>query len=51
MGAHVNDSGFWVTAKLAGLTTTGGLKTYTVMTALQSVISIILIFIASSILG
>src|SRR5699024_1165117 len=25
---HINDSGFWVTAKLPGFSVTGGLKTY-----------------------
>lgn len=50
MGAHVNDSGFWITAKVAGLSTSGGLKTYTVVCALQSLISIILIMALSAIL-
>jgi gluconate transporter len=50
MGAHVNDSGFWITAKVAGLSTSGGLKTYTMVCALQSMISIILIMALSAIL-
>lgn len=37
--AHVNDSGFWVSAKIAGLSTVGGLKTYTLICFLESVIS------------
>lgn len=46
-GAHVNDSGFWITAKVAGLTTSGGLKTYTTVTALQSIISLAIIMALS----
>lgn len=49
-GAHVNDSGFWITAKVAGLSTSGGIKTYTTVTALQSVISIVLIMLLSLVL-
>ncbi|SDZ04831.1 gluconate:H+ symporter, GntP family [Proteiniborus ethanoligenes] len=45
--AHVNDSAFWITSKMAGLTVTGGFKVYTLVCALQAVISLILIFAAS----
>lgn len=43
--AHVNDSGFWVTTKIAGLSTKGGLKTYTLVCFLESVISFAFILI------
>jgi len=49
-GGHLNDSGFWVTAKIAGLTTSGGLKTYTLVCALLSVISLVFIFLLSLVL-
>ncbi len=45
MGAHVNDSGFWVTANIAGLTTKGGLKIYTVICAIMSLVSLSLILL------
>ena len=35
---HVNDSGFWVTTNLSGLTVTGGLKMYTLSVFLISVV-------------
>ncbi len=47
MFAHVNDSGFWITAKIAGLTTSGGIKTYTLVCALEAVISLGFIYILS----
>ncbi|SKC86114.1 GntP family permease [Maledivibacter halophilus] len=47
MAAHVNDSGFWITAKIAGLTTSGGLKTYTLVCAIEAVISLVFIYILS----
>ena len=49
MLAHVNDSAFWITTKLSGLTTSGGLKVFSLVCALQAVISLVLIFIASAI--
>lgn len=45
--AHVNDSGFWITTKIGGLTTEGGLKTYTLMCFIVSIISLALILVAS----
>lgn len=45
--AHVNDSGFWVSAKIAGLSTVGGLKTYTLICFLESVISFVFILLLS----
>ncbi len=50
MGAHFNDSGFWISAKIAGLTTSGGLKTYTTVCAINAVVSLLLIFAASFII-
>ena len=43
--SHVNDSGFWVTTKIAGLSTKGGLKTYTLVCFLESIISFAFILI------
>ena len=44
---HVNDSGFWISAKMAGLTTSGGLKAYTLPCLCCSVVSLVIIFILS----
>ncbi|MGE4193544.1 MAG: GntP family permease [Pseudodesulfovibrio sp.] len=38
---HVNDSGFWVTANLSGLSVTGGLKTYTLGGAIVSLLTLL----------
>lgn len=46
-GAHVNDSAFWITSKISGLSTLGGLKTYTLVCAIQSIVSLVFIFAAS----
>ena len=35
---HINDSGFWIVAKLSGFSVTGGLKTYTLAEFIISVI-------------
>lgn len=43
--AHVNDSAFWITSKIGGLSTTGGLKTYTLTCFIVSVVSLVLLFI------
>lgn len=48
--SHVNDSGFWVTAKIAKLSTIGGLKTYTLICFLESIVSLIIILILNIIL-
>ncbi len=47
---HVNDSGFWVTTNLAGLTVTGGLKTYTLGSALVSVLTLCIVIVGSLVL-
>ncbi len=47
---HVNDSGFWITTKLSGLTTRGGLKTYTVVTGIIGVLGLIIAFLGSLII-
>ncbi len=44
-GCHVNDSGFWVVAKIAGLTTKGGFKTYTLATAINAITTLVIIAI------
>lgn len=43
---HINDSGFWVTANLGGLTVTGGLKTYTLGEFLVSIIVLLIVVAA-----
>jgi gluconate transporter len=43
---HINDSGFWVTANLGGLTITGGLKTYTLGEFFVSVIVLLITILA-----
>lgn len=47
---HINDSGFWVTAKLPGLSLTGGLKTYTLAQSITGVLVLILALIGATIL-
>lgn len=44
---HVNDSGFWVSANLAGFSITGGLKTYTLGNAFTAVFAMIVAMIGS----
>ncbi|MEO7412130.1 MAG: hypothetical protein ABIZ81_02140 [Opitutaceae bacterium] len=46
----MNDSGFWVVAKLSGLTEKEMLKTFTVMLTVISVAGLILTFVASRVL-
>jgi len=45
LGCHVNDSGFWVVAKTGGLSVKGGLKVYTVSTAINAITTLIFILI------
>lgn len=47
---HINDSGFWVTAKIPGFSITGGLKVYTLPQFLASFFTIILVIIGSYVL-
>ncbi len=44
---HVNDSGFWVTANLSGLTVSGGLKSYTLAGAMVSVLTLLFVIVGS----
>lgn len=44
---HINDSGFWVTAKLPGYSVTGGLKVYTLPQFTASVVSLVCVLIGS----
>jgi hypothetical protein len=46
-GGHVNDSGFWVTTKLLGLSTVGGFKVYTIPQAIAAVVSLPLVLVIS----
>lgn len=47
---HINDSGFWVTAKIPGFSVTGGLKVYTLPQFTASIITIICVIIGSYVL-
>lgn len=47
---HVNDSGFWVTANLSGLTVSGGLKTYTLAGGIVSVLTLLFVIVGSMII-
>lgn len=46
-GAHVNDSAFWITAKMTNLSMSGGFKVYTIPCFLESVVSLAFIWILS----
>lgn len=43
--AHVNDSAFWITSKIGGLSTEGGLKVYTLTCFLVSIASLSLLLV------
>ncbi|MEM2601629.1 MAG: Na+/H+ antiporter NhaC family protein [Candidatus Bathyarchaeia archaeon] len=45
LGCHVNDSGFWVVAKTGGLSVRGGLKVYTVSTAINAITTLIFLLL------
>ena len=47
---HINDSGFWVTAKLPGFTVTGGLKTYTLAQFTASVFALLVALVGASVI-
>lgn len=47
MGAHVNDSAFWITAKMSNMNTAGGFRVYSIPCAINALVSLVLIFIAS----
>lgn len=46
-GAHVNDSAFWITAKMTNLNMSGGFKVYTIPCFLESIFSLAFILILS----
>lgn len=46
-GGHINDSGFWISTKLLGLSTRGGLKMYTIPQSVASIISLPIILLLS----
>lgn len=48
-GATVNDSGFWIVTNMSGLTTKGGIKTYTLSEMIESVIYLILMLIVTAV--
>lgn len=47
---HINDSGFWVTAKIPGFSVSGGLKTYTLAQFLASVFALLFTLLGASVL-
>lgn len=47
---HVNDSGFWVTTRLSGLTVAGGLKTYTLGEFIVSLFVLLITIVGSLLL-
>jgi gluconate:H+ symporter, GntP family len=47
---HINDSGFWVTAKLPGFSVSGGLKTYTLAQFLASVFALAFTLVGATVL-
>lgn len=47
LGCHVNDSAFWVVAKIAGLNTRGAFKAYTLPTAINAITTLIIILVLS----
>lgn len=47
---HINDSGFWVTAKLPGFSVTGGLKTYTLAQFIASVFALVITLIGATLI-
>lgn len=48
---HVNDSGFWVSTNLSGLTVTGGLKTYTLGIGIATIFLFIFTVIGALVIG
>lgn len=48
---HINDSGFWITAKLSGFSVTGTLKIYTLGEFIISLIVLIITLLGSSLTG
>lgn len=49
MFGHVNDSGYWITTKIAGLTVKGGLKTYTTSEAIAGFVVLFITIIGAHI--
>ncbi|WP_164671160.1 GntP family permease [Virgibacillus doumboii] len=47
MLGHVNDSGFWISTKIAGLTVKGGLKTYTTSEAIAGFVVLFITIIGA----
>lgn len=49
MLGHVNDSGFWISTKIAGLSVKGGMKTYTVSEAIAGLVVLVITIIGAHI--
>ncbi|WP_010095364.1 GntP family permease [Ornithinibacillus scapharcae] len=49
MLGHVNDSGFWISTKIAGLSVKGGIKTYTVSEAIAGLVVLVITIIGAHI--
>ena len=47
IGSWMNDSGFWIVAKMSGLSETEALKTWTPMLALLGVVSLVMTIVLS----
>ncbi|MFC7403823.1 GntP family permease [Georgenia alba] len=47
---HLNDSGFWVTARIPGFSVTGGLKVYTLPELIASVVALVFTLIGATVL-
>ena len=47
---HINDSGFWVTTNLSGLSVTGGLETYSLGEFIVSILVLIVTLLDSLLL-
>lgn len=50
IGSHVNDSGFWLVNRYLGLSVADTVKTWTAMTTIVSLVSLVLVLIAGALL-
>ena len=50
VGSWMNDSGFWIFAKMGGLTETQGLKTWTPLLAILGIVSMVMTLILANVL-
>ena len=49
--SHVNDSGFWLVNRYLGLSVSDTLRTWTAMTTIVAVVSIVLVLVAAAFVG